>query len=374
MTARAKTGSASLLVSVLLIAAALGAWKNSTLRAAEAAAAAQPEPVEAVTAATAVPRDYQPTGTSIGTVQALRSITLRNEVPGTVRRVNLEPGQVVEAGTVLVALDVAVEEAELEALRAEAGLADSVLERTRRLLDQDAVSQEQLDRALADRDIARARIARTQAVIERKTIRAPFRARVGIADVHPGQYLNEGSLLTTLQGVADAAHVDFTVEQAVAGRLAEGSTVDIVADGDGNGDGTAVPAAVVGVDSRVDPTTRNATVRARIDNGDNAPKPGASVRVRFPSGEPRSVVAIPSSAVRKGPTGDHVFVLAMDGDGTGRAEHRQVEVVARQGDVTLVGAGLEAGEQVATSGSFKLREDVLVALAANPAGTPGGGR
>ena len=79
-----------------------------------------------------------------------------------------------------------------------------------------------MDRARAERDVALAQIARTKAIIARKTIRAPFRARVGIADVHPGQYLNEGTQLTTLQGVDDAAHVDFTVAQQVAAGLREG--------------------------------------------------------------------------------------------------------------------------------------------------------
>ena len=154
-------------------------------------------------------------------------MTLRNELPGTVRRVNLHPGQVVEAGTVLVALDVAVETAEIRAQEARVRLAETNLARAERLRLDAAVSQEELDRARMDRDVALAEISRTRAIIGRKTIHAPFRARVGIADVHPGQYLSEGTELTTLQGVEEAVHVDFSVAQSVAAGLRGGLIMEL---------------------------------------------------------------------------------------------------------------------------------------------------
>src|SRR6266496_3174259 len=122
----------------------------------------------------------------------------------------------VVAGTVLVALDVSVEEADLAAETAQADLAATTLARLERLRQSQATSQEEVDQARAARDVAAAQIARTRAIIAQKTIRAPFRARVGLTDVHPGQYLNEGTELSTLQGVDAAANVDFTVAQAVA--------------------------------------------------------------------------------------------------------------------------------------------------------------
>jgi len=360
MTRRTRVRSTLLLVAILSTAGALGAWKNASLDAAEVAAANQPEPVESVTAATAEPRDYRPTNTAIGTVLAMRSITLRNELPGTVKTVALAPGQIVDAGEILVALDVSVERAELEALTAEADLADLVLARSERLHEQKAVSREEFERALANRDVARAQIARISAIIERKTIRAPFRARIGISDVHPGQYLNEGTEITTLQGIDNAVHVDFAVQQQVAAHLGEGDRINVIVR---NGDTVSVAGSIVAVDARVDPTTRNAMVRARIDDTKRAPTPGASVRVEVPAGTLQPAVSIPASALRKGPSGDHVFVLVEDESGNTRAQSRAVSLVARLGDVVLVGDGLVAGEQVATSGSFKLREDVLVALA-----------
>ncbi len=363
-------GSIVLLAAVVAAGAGLAAWKHASRQEADAASANPPEPMESVTVALAKDREHRAATTSIGTVIALRSITLRNELAGTVRQVTLTPGQVVDAGALLVALDVSVEEAELRAQEAQAALAETLLGRTERAIQSRAVSEIELDRARAEREVALAQVARTKAIIARKTIRAPFRARVGMADLHPGQYLNEGALLTTLQGVDDAAHVDFTVAQRVAAGLREGDSVDVFV----AGEASPTAARLVAVDARIDPATRNATVRARIDGAARAPAPGASVRVRVPVGPPRAAVAVPVSALRKGPGGDHVFVIAPDKDGKLRAHARRVETGTVLGDEVLIHSGLSAGEQVAAAGSFKLREAALVAIAADAAAHGNGAR
>jgi membrane fusion protein (multidrug efflux system) len=127
-------------------------------------------------------------------------------------------------------------------------------------------------------------------------------------------------------------------------------------------DNTPIPARIVAVDARVDPNTRNATVRARL-SGPSAPAPGASVRVQVPVGALDTVIGVPVSALRKGPQGDHVFVIAADSAGKPRAHVRTVQSGPVLGEDVLIYDGIEAGEQVATSGSFKLREAVLVAIA-----------
>lgn len=363
---RGWVGSVSLLAALIATGVTLGAWKYASVREANAAAASQPEPVETVTAVGATERDYRPAATSIGTVLALRSITLRNEVPGTIRRVALGPGRIVDAGMVLVAFDVSVEEAELRAQEAQAELAQTLLARTERMTQRRAASQVELDNARAERDIALAQVARTRAIIARKTIRAPFRARVGISDVHAGQFLETGTQLTTLQGVDEAAHVDFTVAQSVAAGLRAGERVRVFA----GGEAAPISASIVAIDARVDPATRNAAVRARIDHAAQAPAPGASVRVEVPVGPSRRVVVVPVSALRKGPGGDHVFVLADDEHGRTRARLRPVSAGPVLGDEIVVLDGLAVGEQVAASGSFKLREAALVTIAKAPAGGP----
>lgn len=359
---------ALLIIGTAAIAVGLGTWKGVSIANANAAAANHPEPMEVISAATAESREHLRTTTSIGTVVALRSITVRNELPGTVRYTRLTPGAVVEEGAVLISLDVSVETAELQALEAQRKLAETQLARMQRMVERKAASEQELDSARAQFDVAAAQIARTTAVIARKTIRAPFRALVGISDVHEGQYLNEGTELTTLQGVADAAYVDFTAAQQVAAALRKGAHVNVYT----TESSTPIAAQVLALDSRVDPNTRNAVVRARIADAANTPSPGASVRVEVPVGAARHVVAIPASSLRKGPGGDHVFVLFED-QGKTRVKLRSVTVDALQGDQVVISSGLEAGERVAASGAFKLRESALVALSNPPVATASAG-
>ena len=351
--------SVLLLVALAGTAGLLGAWKYASIRDANAASANQPEPTETVAAAVATLRPHQESATAIGTVLAPRSITLRNEVPGTVHYAALRPGEIVAAGAVLVALDVSVETAELRAQEAQARLAQTSLDRVERMTSRGAASAMELDNARAERDVALAQTARTRALIARKTIRAPFRARVGMSDVHLGQFLETGTLLSTLQGIDGAVHVDFPVSQSVAFGMRHGDTVRVFA---GNA-ATPILARLVAVDARVDPTTRNAVVRVELPNLALLPAPGSSVRVQVPVGPTRDAVVVPVSALRKGPGGDHVFVIGAAKDGKTRAQLRLVKIGPVLGDEIVIVDGLAAGERVAASGSFKLRDAALVAVA-----------
>ena len=356
-------GAIVLLTTVVGSGSALAVWKGTALKDSAAASANQPEHMEVVTAAIASAREHRASTTSIGTVLALQSVTLRNEVAGTVRQAALTPGRIVEPGTVLIALDVAVELADLHAREAQLALAESSLSRLEKLLEPQAVSAEEVDRARAERDVAKAEIARIRAIIERKTIRAPFRARVGIADIHPGQYLSEGTELTTLQSVGEATNVDFAVAQNVAAQLEVGDSVEVSTENDA----ASTQAVIVAIDARVDPSTRNSLVRARVTHDLAIAGPGSSVRVRIPVGSTEQVVAVPVSAVRKGPGGDHVFVISADEKGNTRAHLRPVQAGDVVGDSILILGGLTAGDQVASSGAFKLREGALVVLAKDQA-------
>jgi membrane fusion protein (multidrug efflux system) len=164
-----------------------------------------------------------------------------------------------------------------------------------------------------------------------------------------------------LQGVDESAYIDFAVAQQIAAGLRSGEKIQLL-----TGSTDSIVATIVATDSRVDPSTRNAAVRARIADAKLAPPPGASVRVQVPAGITRLAVYIPASALRKGPGGDFVFVVARDKDSKPRAQQRPVQVEALAGDEVLIRDGLVAGEQVATSGSFKLRDAVLVAVVPKP--------
>ena len=357
-TSRSTLRSFALIAALLATAALLGAWKYSSVRSANAAAANQMEPMETVAAAVAAARPHQASATAIGTVLASRSITLRNEVPGTVHFVGLQPGRLVNAGAVLVALDVSVETAELRAQEAQARLAQTNLDRVERMTARGAASAMELDNSRAERDVALAQTTRTRALIARKTIRAPFRARVGMSEVHRGQFLEVGTQLTTLQGVDGVVHVDFPVSQAVAAGLRRGQSVRVVA----ASTGAEIPARVIAVDARVDPATRNAVVRAELPAVAQLPSPGSSVRVEVPVGPARDAVVVPVSALRKGPGGDHVFVIGSAKDGKTRAQLRLVKTGPVLGDEIIITEGLTVGERVAASGSFKLRDAALVAV------------
>jgi len=349
-----------LLIGLVIIAGfGLASWKSKARSAAAQAAASQPEFVESVSAVTAVERTHVRTATAIGTVHALRSITLSNELPGTVREVALVSGAIVEEGVLLVALDVSVEVAELQAHQAEARQAELLLGRTETALVSSGASAADVDRARAAFQVASADVARLEALIARKSIKAPFRAQVGLADVHPGQYLEAGTPLTTLQGVDDAVHVDFAVAQDVAATVAVGDEVSILLDGM-----QPIAAPLVALDARVDATTRTTTLRALLKGVPRLPAPGASVRVHVPIGAPITAAAVPVTALRRGPQGEHVFVLTPDAEGVLRAMERRVTVGPVLGDEVLVLEHLAVGEQVATSGSFKLRQGARVQIIA----------
>jgi membrane fusion protein (multidrug efflux system) len=207
-----------------------------------------------------------------------------------------------------------------------------------------------VDRARAQRDMAIANVERTRALIERKRVRAPFRARVGMVDLHKGQYLEPGTGITTLQGVDAAVHVDFAVPQDAAARLVLGSEVAIGV----SGRAAPIPAKIVAIDARVEASTRNTWIRALLAGDGPLPPPGSSVRVRTPLEAPQEVLVVPVSALRRGPGGDHVFVLVTAPDGTVRASMRRVRSGNVIADDVVVHEGLQLGERIASTGSFKL--------------------
>ena len=351
--------------SVLLLAAVGGAayglyrYKQAQNEAAMQAAAGMPEPAEAIEAARVELRPYTKTSTAIGTVRALRYVTLRNELAGTVRKVEIRTGQLVDTNELLIELDIAVEQAQVNAQRADLNLAESMLGRMERASKSNGASAADVDRARAQRDRALAEVQRLKAVIERKRLRAQFPARVGFVDLHPGQYLDPGARITTLQGLDPAVHIDFAVTQLVASHLEPGRTIQVEL----APNTPRVEAKILALDAQVDTNTRNTRVRAELRGVDPLPRPGSSVRVSVPVSAERRIPAVPVSALRRSPAGNSVFVIEPDAEGKLRAHMRRVESGVSIGDEVLIKSGLEVGEQVAAAGSFKLREGVLVMTA-----------
>jgi len=313
------------------------------------------EPVEVVETAAARARLHSRTASVVGTVVAGHAITLRNELPGTVARVALTPGAVVNAGDVLVQLDVSIEQAEQASLEVQARLANVRLNRLESLGTSSAVSKMDVDTARAESEMALAQVQRVKALIARKTLRAPFRARVGITDLSVGQYLEEGQQVTTLQSVDEPAFIDFRVPQAASPEMRAGAEVSIT-----GSDQRSIGAVIIATDSLVETASRSMVVRARVLPSEHGLVPGSAVTVRLPVSRPQEVVAIPASATRRGPDGDFVFVVRKDDQGELRAWQRRVVVESRDAEFALINDGLVADEVVATAGSFKLRDAIRV--------------
>lgn len=357
------------LASIIGVVALLAAYKYWRISSLIATAASYAEPAEAVQVAVVRTISWQAKASAAGTIVAQQYVTLRNELSGTVAGVSFNSGQVVAAGEVLLALDTRTERAELRSAEADIALARLTADRTSRLVAERAASQAEVDRALAQLAQAEARRDVIATTIARKTIRAPFRGRIGLRDVHPGQFLAEGTELTTLEGLADSVFVDFRLPQEIAAQLAPGGIVRL--------SGAALPApadAVVrAVDARADESSRTVRVRAEATGLASGVKPGAFVDVTVAAATSREVLAVPLAAVRRAAYGDHVFLIPASAAADGlRAEQRFVETGPVVGTDIVILKGLAAGDRVATEGSFKLRQGSLVSVADPAAAAPPG--
>jgi membrane fusion protein, multidrug efflux system len=351
------------------------------------------EPTESVQIVESREVTWQPTADLVGTVFALRSVSVRNELAGVVTHVGFESGTIVEPGQVLLKQDDTTDRADIAAARAsvrvaEANVANADAEirlATRELerltgLDSQAVAEIEIDRArskldsaaadrvrwVAEVDQASARVAQVEARLSKLTLVAPFRARAGMRTVHAGQYLAEGSDVVMLQEMTDTIYLDFAVAQEYVPRVVIGTTV--MATGELLGP-DPVPIKVVAMDASVSRDTRNLRIRSVVDNSKGTLVPGMSVQVRVPIDVPATRVVIPSMAIRRAAYANSVFVITPDEKGDGaRAKQRFVKLGQTLGEDVIVLDGLKVGERVAAAGSFKLRDGVKVMIA--PAGAP----
>jgi membrane fusion protein, multidrug efflux system len=297
---------------------------------------------------------YRQSLTAIGTVVAPRSVTLSNEVPGTVTRALLSAGSIVESGTVLLQLDTSIEQAQLESAEAMAKMSRSRFVRTKQAFKTNALTELELEEAEGLLSQSEARVSELKAVIAKKTITAPFKGRLGLSDTHEGQYLPSGTLITSLQSVDDYLFVDFMLPQNVAHTIAVGQAVHVLADE------KSLPASIEALDSRSDKLTRNLMVRARLSLGPEFLKPGDSLKVKIEFGPELVATGIPSEAVRRTPSGTQAFVAYTDEHGKLRAEQRSIQVAQTLGDSVALSNGINPGEKVVTAGSFKLMPGALI--------------
>ena len=349
-----------MLVLMTIFIAGLGFIKVRQFQAmAEQFAAMQPPP-EAVTTIVAVEEKWPATLSAIGTVAAVQGVTVSADLPGIVERITFDSGRAVREGEVLVQLDTRQEQAQLAAAEAQLQLATLNYERMKGLVEQDAVSRAEYDSAAAGHKQAEARIREIRATIARKTIRAPFTGVLGIRQVNLGQYLTGGDPVVPLQSL-NPIYVNFGVPQQDAGRMQRGRQVKVSAADAGALEFTG---RITAVDSVVDETTRNVQVQATLANPGGKLRPGMFVQAQVALGAPQTVTSLPASAINYAPYGDSVFIVTDMKTPEGRAykgvRQQVVKLGTARGDQVAVLSGVTPGDEVVTSGVFKLRNGVAI--------------
>jgi membrane fusion protein, multidrug efflux system len=349
-----------MLTVTLAVLAVLGFLKFQQFQAAAAQAAGFQPPPEAVTTIVAQPEEWPDTLAVIGTTAAVQGVTVSADLPGLVARISFESGQSVRQGDVLVELDTREEQAQLAAAEAQRELARLNFERMQALVVDGAISRADYDRAAAEQKSSDARVGEIRAGIARKTIRAPFSGVLGIRQVNLGQYLSAGDPVVPLQSL-HPIYVNFGVPQQDTARVRVGGRIRVTTD---DLSGVAFTGRVTAVDSVISPETRNVQVQATVPNPGGKLRPGMFVQTSVVTGATRSNVSLPASAISYAPFGDSVFVLAdMKGPGgqTYRGARQQfVKLGPSRGDRVAVLSGVNPGDEVVTSGTFKLRNGAAV--------------
>jgi len=358
------------------IIAGLGFIKFKQVQTAIAEGAAFQPPPDAVTTIVAQQEEWPATLAAIGTLAAVQGVTVSADLPGTVDRIAFASGAHVRQGDVLAQLDTRQERAQLAAAEAQRELARLNFERLQGLLKENVISRAEFDAATATQRETDARVGEIRAAIDRKTIRAPFAGVLGIRQVNLGQYLAGGDALVTLQSL-DPIYVNFGVPQQDAGQLRLGREVIISA-----GEAPAIESTgrVTAVDSIVDEKTRNIQVQATLANPGGRLRPGMFVQTSLVTGAARATVSLPASAISYAPFGDSVFIVTDLKDPAGRSyrgvRQQFVKVGATRGDQVAIASGVKPGDEVVTSGVFKLRNGAAIQInntvrpANNPAPKP----
>ncbi len=348
-----------MLVGVTLFIGVIAAVKTHQVKAAVAQNSSYKPPPEAVTTIVARQENWPETLAAIGTIAAVRGVTVSADLAGIVARIGFESGKAVKQGDVLVELDTRQERAQLAAAEAARDLARLNLERARGLNAEGVTARADFDQAEAAQKEADARVGEIRATIERKTIRAPFAGSLGIRQINLGQYLNEGAPVVPLQSL-DPIFVNFSVPQQQLANLRLGASVRVTAEGAG----VSSTGRVTAVDSVVDPATRNVQVQATLGNADAKLRPGMFVQSSLSIGSSNSAVTVPTSAINYAPYGDSVFVVEDLKDPKGQTyrgvRQQFVKLGGGRGDQVAIVSGVKSGEEIVTSGVFKLRNGAAV--------------
>lgn len=300
---------------------------------------------------------WQPQLAAVGSLRAVRGVDVTAEVSGQVRAIAFNSGQDVKTGQVLVRLNDDSDRALLASLQAAADLAQTVYKRDAAQFAIQAIAKAQLDADAADLKSKRAQVDQQAALVEKKTIRAPFAGRVGITTVNPGQYINPGDAIVTLQAI-DPIYADFFLPQRQLGQLQVGQTIAVDTDAYGN---RTFDGKIRSINPRVDTATRNVQIEATVDNRQRMLLPGMYASVKIDAGSAQRYLTLPQTAIAYNPYGATVFVVK---PGQQKNAQGKIMPVAQQvfvtpgptrGDQVAILKGISEGTQVVTSGQLKLK-------------------
>jgi membrane fusion protein (multidrug efflux system) len=308
--------------------------------------------------------DWQPQLTSVGSLVPVRGVDVTTEVAGLVRSVQFKSGQDVKAGDLLVQLNADTEVAQLHVLQAAAELAEVVLKRDTAQLAAKAIAQAVVDADAADLKSKRAQVESQLSLVEKKTIRAPFTGRAGITAVQPGQYMNPGDKVVSVQQL-QPIYANFNLPQQDLPKIALGQKVRLSVDAFPD---QQLVGKVTALNPAVDTGTRNVLLQATVDNSQQRLLPGMFVHAALEVGSKGQFITLPQTAITYNPYGATVFILKPaekpDADGKTALVAQQVFVTtgATRGDQVAILKGIEAGQEVVTSGQIKLKNGTPVTI------------
>jgi membrane fusion protein (multidrug efflux system) len=342
--------------------------------------ASSPKPgPQTVTAIDVKSLEWQPRLSAVGSVVPVRGVDVTTEIAGLVREIRFRSGQDVKKGEVLIELNADADKAQLASLQAAADLSATVLKRDQGQFAAQAIAQAQIDADVADLKSKRALVAQQQATIDKKTLRAPFAGKLGITTVNPGQYVNPGDKIVTLQTI-DPIFVDFSLPQKNVGNVGIGQVVNVTTDAFA---GVEFPGRITAVSPKVDSTTRNIVLEATFANPKRQLLPGMFATAAVDVGEKKAYLTLPQTAITYNPYGSTVFIV-MTGDEFARASAGKASgasapaaaasgpgLVVQQafvttgetrGDQVAVLSGLKEGQKVVTTGQVKLKNGTPVVI------------
>jgi membrane fusion protein (multidrug efflux system) len=348
-----------MLIAVAVFVTAIGAVKYGQIKKGMAEQANFVMPAEAVTTVIAKSQEWPATLSATGSVAAVHGVVVSADLPGVVEKISFESGRMARQGDLLVQLDTRQELAQLRAAEAQKELAKLTVERYTGLTKTGILAQADWDKADADLKSADAKIGEIKATIARKTIRAPFTGLLGIRQVNLGQYLEAGAPIVPLQSL-DPIYVNFSVPQQDAARLTNGIQVKVRAENAG----TEATGKLTATDSLINEATRNVQVQATFANPQGRLRPGMYVTASVSLGSASTIIPLPASAINYAPYGDSVYVVEDMKDPKGQTykgvRQQFVKLGPGRGDQIAVLEGLKPGQEIVTSGVFKLRQGASV--------------